>query len=485
MLQRPESVLPGWWPYALGALAIAMSLAASLHVVVRKRDVRAAIGWVSFIWFVPGLGAFIYAMFGLNRIQRRASVLHRARRRLPLSTPSATSIARPGTASGVASGLTTLARLGEQVSGRPLLTGNRIGMLHNGDEAYPAMIAAIDTARHSVALVSYIFADDRAGHGFVEAMGRAVARGVEVRVLVDGVGVRYSWPLVHRSLRRLGVRAELFLPTITQAGLAFFNLRNHRKAMIVDGRIAFTGGMNIWERCVLAQQHKQAVRDLHFRVEGPLVGQVMEAFAEDWLFATREVLDGPAWFPGLKQAGSTTARVITDGPDGDLEVTRTLLLGAIASAHGSVRIVTPYFLPDQAMIAALSVAALRGVRVQIVLPAQVNVPVIQWASTAQLWQVLRPGCRVYLTPLPFDHSKLAVVDGIWSLIGSTNWDPRSLRLNFELDIESYDPTLGAQLDALVDEKIAGARELTLAQVDARPFHIKVRDGVSRLGSPYL
>jgi cardiolipin synthase len=485
MLPRLVNALPGWWPYALGALAVALSLVASLHVVVRKRDVRAAIGWVSFIWFVPGLGAFIYAMFGLNRIQRRASSLLRARRRLPHSTPSATSIARSGTANAVASGLTTLARLGEQMSGRPLLTGNRIEMLHNGDEAYPAMIAAIDAARHSVALVSYIFADDRAGHGIVEAMGRAAARGVEVRVLVDGVGVRYSWPLVHRSLRKLGVRAELFLPTITEAGLAFFNLRNHRKAMVVDGRIAFTGGMNIWDRCVLALQHPAAVRDVHFRVEGPLVGQVMEAFAEDWLFSTREVLDGPAWFPSLTHAGSTTARVITDGPDGDLEVTRTVLLGAIATAHQSVRIVTPYFLPDQAMIAALSVAALRGVRVQIVLPAEVNVPVIQWASTAQLWQVLRPGCRVYLTPLPFDHSKLTVVDGIWSLIGSTNWDPRSLRLNFELDLESYDPTLGARLDGLVDSKIAVAREISLAEVDARPFHIKVRDGIARLGTPYL
>jgi cardiolipin synthase len=440
---------------------------------------------VGLIWFVPGLGAFLYAMFGLNRIQRRASLLYRERRRLPLSTPSATSIARTGTASAVSSGLTTLARLGEQMSGRPLLTGNRVEMLHNGDEAYPAMVAAIEEASHSVALVSYIFADDRSGRAFVEAMGRAVARGVEVRVLVDGVGVRYSRPLVHRSLRKVGAKAELFLPTITQAGLAFFNLRNHRKAMVVDGRVAFTGGMNIWERCVLANRDRNAVRDLHFRVEGPVVGQVMESFAEDWMFSTREVLDGPAWFPSLPHAGPTTARVITDGPDGDLEVTRTVLLGAIATARESIRIVTPYFLPDQATIAALSVAALRGVRVQIVLPSKVNVPVIQWASTAQLWQLLRPGCRIFLTPLPFDHTKLAVVDGIWSLVGSTNWDPRSLRLNFELDVESYDPTLGAKLDEVVDAKIATAREISLAEVDARPFHIKVRDGIARLGSPYL
>lgn len=477
--------LPGWWPYAVGALAIAMSLVAGMHVVVRKRDVRSAIGWLGLIWFVPGVGALLYAIFGLNRIQRRASVLHRERRRLPLSTPSSTSIARTGSASAVASGLTTLARLGEQVSGRPLLTGNRIEPLQNGDEAYPAMLAAIAAARQSVTLVSYIFAADRSGHAFVEALAAAVKRGVEVRVLVDGVGVRYSWPLVHRALRSAGVRAELFLPTITQAGLAFFNLRNHRKVLTVDGRIAFTGGMNIWERCVLADAPPNAVRDVHFRIEGPLVGQIQEAFAEDWLFTTREVLDGPIWFPTLQHTGPTTARVITDGPDGDLEITRTLLLGAIATARDSVRIVTPYFLPDQAMIAALAVAALRGVRVQIVLPSQVNVWLIQWASTAQFWQVLRPGCRIYLTPMPFDHTKLTVVDGIWTLLGSTNWDPRSLRLNFELDVEAYDPTLGAQLNAFIDARIATAREITLAEVDARSFPVKVRDGLARLGSPYL
>ena len=160
-------------------------------------------------------------------------------------------------------------------------------------------------------------------------------------------------------------------------------------------------------------------------------------------------------------------------------------MGACASARDSVRILTPYFLPDQAMIAALGVAALRGVSVDIVLPARVNIPFVQWAAMAQLWQVLRPGCRVYLTPLPFDHAKLMVVDRSWALFGSSNWDPRSLRLNFELDVEIHDAKLATRLDATIDERRKMGREITLAEVDARPLHTKFRDGAARLFSPYL
>ncbi len=477
--------LPFWWPYAFGAFVVALSVAATAHVVTRKRDVRAAIGWVGLIWLVPGVGTLLYAVFGLNRIQRRANQLHRARRRLLLSTPQALSIAREGTVSAVHADLQPMARLGEQLSGRPLLTGNRIDPLHNGDEAYPAMLAAIAAARKSIALSSYIFGDDAAGRPFVAALAAAVQRGVEVRVLVDGFGARYTYPPVHKALRRAGVPVALFLPRVHQAGLAFFNLRNHRKILTVDGRVAFTGGMNIQARNIHADHPPRRVRDIHFRIEGPLVGQVQESFAEDWQFTTREVLDGPQWFPTLPEVGSTTARVISDGPDGDLEILRTVILGALAQARQSVRIVTPYFLPDQGMVAALGVAALRGVRVEIVLPSRVNIPVVQWAASAQLWQVLRPGCRVYLSPAPFDHSKLMVIDRRWALFGSTNWDPRSLRLNFELDVETYCTSCAATLDDHIMARIAESRRYTLEDADARAFPVKVRDGLARLLSPYL
>jgi cardiolipin synthase len=479
------SLLPGWWPYAVGAVIAMVDLVATVHVVVRKRDVRAAIGWVGLIWLVPGIGAFLYALLGLNRIRRRATELHRDRRRLVLATPSGTSIARPGSLSSLIPSLGPLARLGEALSGRPLLAGNHVDVLHNGDESYPAMLAAIDSARRTVALTTYIFGDDKAGQAFIAALSRARARGVEVRVLVDGVGVRYTWPPVYRALRRNGVRTELFLPRFTEAGLGFFNLRNHRKVLTVDGQVAFVGGMNIQARNITADKPPRMVRDIHFRLEGPIVGQVQESFAEDWLFSTREVLDGAGWFPTLMPRGETTARVFTDGPDGTLDILRTVLMAALSSARESVRILTPYFLPDQAMIAALSVAALRGVAVDIVLPSRVNIPMVQWAAMAQLWQVLRPGCRVFLTPLPFDHAKMMVIDRAWTLFGSSNWDPRSLRLNFELDVECYDAKLAARLDAIIDERRRAGREVTLAEVDARALPIKFRDGMARLLSPYL
>jgi len=477
--------LPGWWPIATGAVALAFTLAATSHVVVQKRDVRAAISWVGVIWLVPVVGAVLYAILGLNRIRRRATELQRARRRLPSSTPRDTAIARVGTESSVPEAFKPLARLGQAMSGRPLVTGNSVRVLHNGDEAYPAMLEAIDEARSSVALCSYIFGDDAAGKPFIEALARAVKRGVEVRVLVDGVGARYTLPPVHRALRAAGVRAELFLPRVRDAGLAFFNLRTHRKALTVDGRVAFTGGLNIQARNIHRDNPPRMVRDLHFRLEGPVVQQVQEVFAEDWAFTTKEVLDGPGWFPTLLASGDTTARAYTDGPDGDLEILRTVLLGALSSARESVRIVTPYFLPDQGLISALTVAALRGVRVDIVLPAKVNIPMVQWAATAQLWQVLRPGCRVHLTPKPFDHTKLMVVDRSWVMFGSSNWDPRSLRLNFELDVECYDPRLAERLDEEVRARIASATELTLADVDSRPTWKKIGHGVARLLSPYL
>ncbi len=477
--------LPGWWPYAVGIVVLAFNLAATGHVLLQKRDVRAALAWVGLIWFVPVIGAVLFATLGLNRIRRRASELQRERRRIPLSTPSDTMIARVGTEATVRPSLKALARLGEAVSGRPLLTGNSVRALHNGDEAYPEMLAAIDAARHTVALASYIFGDDKAGRPFVEALARAVKRGVQVRVLIDGFGTRYTWPPVERALRAAGVRTALFLPGIRDAGLGFFNLRSHRKVLTVDGRVAFTGGINIQARNIHADDPPRMVRDLHFRLEGPIVGQLQEVFAEDWAFTTREILDGAGWFPTLLAVGESTARAYTDGPDGDIEILRTVLLGAIAGARESVRIVTPYFLPDQGLIGALHVAALRGVQVDIIVPSKVNIPLVQWAATAQLWQVLRPGCRVYETPAPFDHSKLLVVDRDWVLFGSSNWDPRSLRLNFELDVECHDPQLAADLDDLVATKIGYGRRVTLEEVDGRPLLVKLGHALARLMSPYL
>jgi cardiolipin synthase len=220
-------------------------------------------------------------------------------------------------------------------------------------------------------------------------------------------------------------------------------------------------------------------------VEGPVVTQLQDAFANDWAFATGEVLDGKIWFPKLKESGNVIARVIIDGPDADFDKLRWTLLAALAEAQTSVQILTPYFLPDNALVTALNLASLRGVRVDIILPGKSNLPYVHWASRAMWWQVLERGCRIWLTPPPFDHSKLMIVDRHWVLLGSANWDARSLRLNFELNVECYNRDLAHDLAAVIEKKLRGARVVTLAEVDARTIPGKLRDAAARLFSPYL
>lgn len=465
----------------LGAAALALTLVAAGHAALHKRDVRAAIGWVAVILLTPGFGATAYFLFGVNRIRRRALALGPGGLR---ARPAEAPLAPPHLPAATVH-LDRLARLGDKIVRNPLVPGSRITLLPSGAETYPAMLAAIDGAQRSVTLCTYIFDRGAVGDAFIDALARARWRGVQVRVLVDAVGARYAWPPAHSALRRAGVPVALFLPRITAWLVPTLNLRNHRKVLVADGRIGFTGGFNIRDEFAAGPTGRAPHQDLHLRVEGPLVAQLQAAFAEDWRFATGEQLDGVEYFPGLETPGAVLGRAIPDGPDEDFETIRWLLFGALASARSSVAIVTPYFLPDPALVIALDAAALRGVEVDIVLPERSNLPVVGWAQTAQLWQVLQQGCRVWLSPPPFDHSKMMVVDGCWSLLGSSNWDPRSLRLNFELDVECWDARLAEELEALIHARIERARPVTLAEVDGRPLPIRLRDGVARLFAPYL
>jgi cardiolipin synthase len=381
--------------------------------------------------------------------------------------------------------LNLLARVVGNVVQKPLLAGNHLEPLINGDQAFPAMLQAIQQARHTVSFVTYIFDRDEIGLAFARALGEAKRRGVEVRVLIDAAGTRYSWPPILHALRREGVTYARFLPMFGLWRILSLNLRTHRKILVADGNLGFTGGINIRVGNCLERRPSRPVQDVHFRIQGPLVSQLQEVFADDWLFTTGEALRGEAWFPKLEKVGPVLARSVVDGPDEDFEKLRWTILGALSIARYSVRIVTPYFLPDPAIVSALNLAAMRGVVVDIVLPSRSNLPFVQWASRAMWWQVLEHGCRLWLTPPPFDHSKLMIVDGAWVLLGSANWDARSLRLNFEYNLECYDSQLAERLDLLVEQKRKNARQMTLAEVDNRPLPGRLRDGVARLLTPYL
>jgi cardiolipin synthase len=466
---------------------VLLAIFASGHALLYKRDSRAAVAWVGLIWLVPIVGALLYLLLGVNRIRRRALELRSERERfrfISADTPDAEETLFDNFPPEMRH-LDAIARVVRQTANRPLVGGNALQPLVNGDEAYPAMLEAIAGARHSVTLATYIFDRDEAGRAFAKALGDAVRRGVQVRVLIDATGTRYSWPPILSLLRKEKIRYARFLPAFPLWRLVSMNLRNHRKTLVVDGRLGFTGGMNIRIGHWLGKQPRHPVMDLQFRVEGPVVAHLQEVFADDWLFTTGETLQGELWFPSLSQAGPVLARGIADGPDEDVDPLRWTLLGALAAARRSVRIVTPYFLPDSPIISAMNLAALRGVRVDILLPEKTNLAFVQWASRALWWQVLERGCRLWLSPGPFDHSKLFLVDDGWTMVGSTNWDPRSLRLNFEFNLECYDPALARRLDGWFQDKLGRAREISLAEVDGRSLPAKLRDGAARLLSPYL
>ena len=477
------------WAVSLfvSAIHLVLALTVSAHIVLTKPDVRASIGWMGLVWLAPVVGSALYALFGINRIRRQAGRIRRGRELL-WTEPPGPFVLSPYVAAlpeGVPPASRPLATLVGAITKSPLTAGNAVDMLVNGDEAYPAMLCAIDGANSSIALATYIFNHGRVADKFIDALERAVRRGVAVRVLIDGVGARYSHPPIVRALRARGITVARFLPPSMPWRHPYFNLRNHRKLMVVDGTVGFCGGLNIQDGCVLALEAEEPIQDLHFRIRGPVVGQLMKALAFDWAFTTKEELAGPVWFPAIAPAGPVLARGIADGPDEDYEALLVTILGALSQATRAIRIVTPYFLPDGSLIDALRVAALRGVQVDILLPAHGNLRFVEWAATAQLSQIVRWGCRVHRSAPPFDHSKLFLVDDAWCLIGSANWDPRSLRLNFEYAVECYSTELVARIAQVVEARIAGALPLTVADLDGRSLPVKLRDGAFRLAQPYL
>ena len=457
-------------------LGIVLALGVTAHVLLRKREVAAATGWIGLAWLAPVWGTLLYLMFGVNRVERRARKARQPRK------PRRGANDHP--VLEIDDHLVPFERAVRRITGRKAERGNAVAVYHDGDEAYPVMLAAIAGARTSVALSSYIMRDDGIGGRFAHALQEAQARGVAVRVLVDGIGSGYFSP-IRRRLAGLGVPVAQFMHSAVPWRMPFLNLRSHKKLLVVDGAVGFTGGLNISDHNFVAERPPDPVADTHFRFEGPVVTQLMDVFAQDWSFTTGEDIAGETWFPDPddRQVGDILARVVTSGPDQDLEKIRAVLLEACACAHTSIRIMTPYFLPGVEIMSALTMAAMRGVHVDIVVPKRSDHRFVDLAMRAHIGPLLEAGVRFWLGPAPFNHSKLMVVDGIWCLIGSANWDMRSLRLNFEMNVELYDAGLARSLDAFMLRHQHG--RLKLKDINARILPVKLRDAALRLLLPYI
>ncbi len=472
--------------WILVIIHVLLAVSAAGHALLFKRDSKAALGWIAVCLLFPLLGPFLYFLLGINRIRTRARKLHELFSfQFDNGSESPDQQEQPAvTDLDIHPQLLEIVRISSAVTRCPIVGGNTIELLHNGEQAYPAMLEAIERARSSLFLSTYIFETDIIGRQFITALTRARRRGVDVRVIVDGVGELYAYPWAGTMLRNRGVPAARFLPPSLFPPSVHINLRNHRKIMVADGKTGFIGGMNISDgHLVETCENPKRLKDIHFRLTGPVVKQIENAFYSDWSFCTGDPV--PQYTQPPFSAGRTLCRTIVDGPSEHQGKLSSILFGAVSTARHRIWIMTPYFLPSRELIAAFQNAALRGVDVNILLPGKNNLPYMKWATSKMLWEILDKGVRVFYQPPPFVHSKLFIIDDHYAQIGSANIDTRSLRLNFELAIEIYDQTVSEILAPYFQESLARSREISLKEVDSRSIPVRARDALVWLFSPYL
>ena len=460
--------------FLIGLLLFFLALYSAIHALLNKTDSRAAFGWIVVSLFVPLFGPILYFLFGVNRVHQRAKKLDHS----PLKFDSS----EKSFQSEIPGHLRNIQHISYQLTKLPLVGGNSIDVLYSGVQTYPAMLESISTAKKSICLSTYIFNVDRVGDQFIEALIKAYDRGVDVYVLIDGIGEHYSKVKARNILTKNGIKVGRFLPLKLFPFNMYINLRNHRKLLVIDDDICFVGGMNISEEYVHGDM--TPLKDIHFKVKGAVTNQLKRLFESDWQFTKgyeehqeneqHQASDQPTW-----------CRTIIDGPGENLGHLSIVIFSAINAATKNIVIMTPYFLPNKEIIRALQVASLRGVDVSVVLPLDNNLNFVHWASRHMLHQLINSGVKIYYQSPPFDHSKVFVVDGYYSLMGSANIDPRSLRLNYEVGVEIYDSTLAEELLQYANNAILQSSLLTEDELNQRTLLVKIRDGIAWLFSPYL
>jgi cardiolipin synthase len=479
----------------------------SVHVLLYKENERTSLAWISLVILSPVIGSLFYWLFGINRIARSAKKSHPrklniALKQLELHTQESHKQDLDHKEQLINSHNTLLnwpiplnwhsaIIAGQKIHPVNYLASNTVEPLVNGDVAYPAMIKSINNAKHNIVLSSYIFEYDSLGRQFIDALAQAHKRGVVVNVLLDRIGIGYSWHKSNRALKKVGVKTARFLPAISFTSIRFINLRNHRKILCVDGDVAYVGGMNISEEN-LVKSAVHPIDDIQFKITGPVIDQISQVFIEDWYFTTNELIEFPSYNESRalnsKNDGINKpvfARVIEDGPDENHNKMRWTLINALVCAQKSVKIMTPYFIPYQTLMNSLHSAAMRGISIEIIVPEHSDIPFVDWVMEANFSRIMSHGIQIYKNKRPFDHSKIVIIDDVWSLIGSTNWDARSMEFNFEINMECFDERLNSQLTEFFIMKKQNSLLVVQSEMNELSIYKKIRNNLFRLFSPYM
>ena len=454
-------------------------------IVLRKEKPTTCLAWLSIVFFEPWIGLGLYLLIGENRLGRKR-LAHRRERRTQFGTPEHARIDPDHVVDPhQIDDYSVLVHLAERVGGLPVVAGNAISLMTDTEVVIDRLIADIDAARQHVHLLFYIFKDDSVGQRVAEALARAAERGVVCRVLADGVGSRQLFHRLAPWLRQRGVRIFPVLPvTLWRLPFARIDLRNHRKLAVIDGSIALTGSQNIVEA---SYGHKRAGvwHDIMARVTGPVVRQLQTIFLEDWFYESGELLEDGALFPPSSAAGPIAVQVVPSGPDQPTELFQDLIVRAIFMARQRVVITSPYFIPNEAMLLALRLAALRGVRIDLVIPERCDHPMVQAAGSFYCEYLMRYGVNVHRFREGMLHAKTLTVDDELAMFGSANYDIRSFDLNFELNLFVHAEEAVHEMRRLQQGYLERSRQAIPGQWPSPALSSRLKMNLAKLFSPLL
>lgn len=467
----------GWYIASEWILKLVM-----IPIVAHRRRLTSSLSWLTIIFFLPWLGSLLYLILAPHRLTRRMRVhrrkLDRIRSGRRLATWEAHARQHPFREQQRA-----LSRLTDRLGGYRPVGGNMVELLDDFTGTLSRLLDDVAAAERHVHLLFYIIDDARAGKLVGEALAEAAARGVRCRVLADAIGSRRFHRHVAPALRELGVEVRKLLPIpMLLRRLRPVDLRNHRKLAVIDGRVAYTGSMNLSDAFVSSGREALPWRDVMLRIEGPAVLQLQDVFREDWIYNGGAELEDGA-FPALATTGDVTLQVVASGPDAGVEALHHMLVSALQGARERIVLTTPYLIPDEPTRVALRLAALRGVEVDVVVPHRCDAWLSTVANHAFFQEFLDDGIRIHIHRRGFLHSKTLTVDEELAVVGSANFDRRSFHLNFELNLLVYEQ-VGAAV-ALQEGYLAEAEPLDTVRWQARGLRKKILEDVVRLLSPLL
>ncbi len=479
----------------LGHLVLGSLL--TYDILMFKHRPVSAVLWLGLVWGFPYAGPILYLTFGMDRIRRGArsreaaatlvaqrAMAHPTAERLAAEHPERRhALYQQHPAERILRATDRVAR------SYWLVQGNQVRLLVDGDEFYPQLLAAIDDARESVHLQTFIFARDDFGWELLDHLTARARAGVTVRLLYDRFGSSPAFfTRMFAKARRAGVRAHSISQANPLKGRFQINLRNHRKVSVMDGRLAFMGGINLSGENLSRSTQGAPIRDYHFRLEGPAVADLQLQFLQDWYYATREPLDGifaSPVFPRLENRGAALVKALPGGPVVHGRGLDDAFFALLVAAESSLKITTPYFVPDEPIVEAIRSAALKGVEVDLVVPQKNNHWFAGAASRSLYAPLLSVGVRIHERHPPFMHAKALVVDDLVGFIGSANLDYRSLHLNFETNMQVADRDFVRTLSAQIDREIAASTRITREGHRARPVSRRLLENFCFLFQPLL